>query len=114
MLVFLLQVATGAAASANEMHGIRMPTFIHLGSALLSTMFIGATLWARRGDPALSGRVVTAAILLGSQLVLGATLMWLGARPLWLALAHGMVSPMLAIALVSLATASFRANEHGC
>ena len=103
IFIFLLHIATGAAASAGEMHGVRWFAFLHLGTALLSTMFIGATLWSRRDEPLLAGRVVAATSLLTTQLALGLALLSLGARPTWLAFLHGMLSPLLALALVSLA-----------
>lgn len=41
--------------------------------------------------------------LLATQLVLGFVLLWLSTRPVWLAVTHGMLSSLLAMALVSLA-----------
>ncbi len=113
IFVFLLHVATGAAASANEMHGIRWFAFLHLGTALLSAMFIGATLWDRRCDRSMAGRVVMATWTMAMLLVLGFAMTWLGARPIWLAFVHGMLSPLLAIALVSMAARDSPKNEHG-
>jgi heme A synthase len=113
LFIFLLHVATGAATSAHEMHGIRWFAFVHLGTALLSTMFIGAALWARRDDQLVAGRVVSAACLMGMLLLLGFAMTWLGARPVWLTFAHGMLSPLLAIPLVSMAARDSRKNEHG-
>lgn len=113
IIVFLLHVATGAAASAGEMHGIRWFAFLHLGTAMLSTMFIGAALWARRGDQSVAGRVIIAACLMGMLLLLGFLMTWLGARPIGLAFVHGMLSPLLAILLVSMAAHDSPKNEHG-
>ncbi|MBL0123961.1 MAG: hypothetical protein IPP88_14960 [Betaproteobacteria bacterium] len=113
IFVFLLHVATGAAASASEMHGIRWFAFLHLGTALLSTMFIGATLWYRRCDRLMARRVAVTAWLTVTLLMLGFLMMWLGARPTWLAFVHGMLSPLLAIPLASMAARDSPKNEHG-
>lgn len=112
ILVFLAHVATGAAASAYEMHGIRWFAFLHLGTALLSTMFIGASSWARCREPLLAGWAVATTILLAAQLALGFTLMSLGERPIWLAFLHGMLSPLLAIALASMVTRDSLIHVH--
>jgi heme A synthase len=104
ILVLLAQVATGAAASAQEMHGVRWFVYVHLGAAILTTMFIGASLWVRRAMPALAPYTAAGTGLLLVQLVLGIALLWLGDRPIWLALIHGMLSPLMGMALVSIAT----------
>ena len=101
--VFLVHIATGAAASADEMHGMRGFALLHLGTALLAFMFIGASIWARRREPSLAGWTKATTALLVAQVAFGLVLMWLGTRPVWLAYLHGMLSPLLAIALVSLA-----------
>ena len=103
LFVFLAHVATGAAASAYEMQGVRWPTFMHLSSALLATMLISATLWDRRHESPMPAPMIATAGLFATQLALGFTLLWLGERPVWAALMHGMLSPLLAMALVSLA-----------
>ena len=103
LFVFLAHIAAGAAASAYEMRGVRWPTFLHLGSSILATMFIGATLWDRRHDSPIGGSAMVTAGLLATQLVLGFVLLWLSTRPVWLAVTHGMLSSLLAMALVSLA-----------
>ena len=103
ILVFLAHVATGAAASALDMHNVRWFVFVHIGTAMFVTMFVGATLWDRRHDATIAGWTVATAGLMVLQLALGCALMWLGTRPTWLAYMHGMLSPLLAITLVSLA-----------
>ena len=103
IIVFLLHVTTGAAASANQMHGIRWFAFVHLGTAMLSIMFVGASLWDHRREPSLAAWSAATTILMVAQSGLGFALIWHGSRPAWLGLLHGMLSPMLAIALVSLA-----------
>ena len=103
ILVFLAHIATGAAASADEMHGMRGFALLHLGTALLAFMFIGASILARRREPSLAGWTKATTALLVAQVAFGLVLMWLGTRPVWLAYLHGMLSPVLAIALVSLA-----------
>ena len=102
LFVFLVHVATGAAASAQEMHGIRWFAFLHLATALLAIMFIGAILWDRRGESLTIGRMTATAVLL-AEVALGGGLMWFDDRPIWLAFSHGMLSTMLAMALVSMA-----------
>jgi len=103
VFVFLAHVATGAAASAQEMHGVRWLAFLHLGTALLAVMFIGASLWDRHRESSMAGWRAATAVLLFAQVLLGFGMMWLDARPIWLAFLHGMLSPLLAIGLVSLA-----------
>ena len=111
IIVFLLHVATGAAASANEMHGIRWFAFVHLGTAMLLIMFVGASLWECRREPSLAGWSAATTIFMAAQWGLGFALMSHDSRPVWLGLLHGMLSPMLAIALVSLAIRG--ADTHG-
>ena len=106
ILVFLAQVATGAAASATQMHGVRVFAVLHLGSALLSTMFVGACLWERKATLPVAAWSIAAAGIMMAQLTLGFVLMGVEARPLWLAFLHAMLAPMLAISLVSLAIRS--------
>lgn len=102
--MLLFHVGTGAAASALEMRDLHRLTYLHLGTALLATTFIGASLWGLRADPANAGWSVATASIMVTQLALGCALMWVGSRPTWLAFLHGMLSPLLAIALVSLAS----------
>lgn len=104
LVVYLAHIATGAGASAYEMQGVRWPTFVHLATALLATMLIGATLFDRRHDSPIAGSTIAATGLLAMQLVMGFVLLWLGTRPVWLGVMHGMLSSLLAMALVSLAT----------
>ena len=103
ILVFLAHVAAGAAASAFDMHNVRWFVFVHIGTAMLTTMFVGASLWDRRLDASIADWTVATASLMVLQMALGCALMWLGTRPTWLAYVHGMLSPLLAITLVSLA-----------
>ena len=103
ILAFLAHVAAGAAASAFEMHNVRWFVFVHIGTAMLATMFVGATLWDLRRDASIAGWIVATAGLMVLQVALGCALMWLGTRPVWLAYVHGMLSSLLAITLVSLA-----------
>ena len=106
ILAFLAHVAAGAAASAFDMHHVRWFVFVHIGSAMLTTMFVGATLWDRRRDASIAGWTVATAGLMVLQVALGCALMWIGTRPTWLAYVHGMLSPLLAITLVSLVNRS--------
>ena len=111
ILIFLAHVATGAAASAFDMHNIRWFVFVHIGTALLTTMFVGASVWERRRDASSAGWTVATAGLMVLQVALGCALMWLGTRPTWLAYVHGMLSPLLAITLVSLANRGASTRE---
>ncbi len=103
ILAFLAHIAAGAAASAFAMHDVRWFAFVHIGTATLATMLVGAILWDRRRDATIARWTVAAAGLMVLQLALGFALMWLGTRPTWLAYLHGMLSPLLAITLVPLA-----------
>lgn len=111
ILVFLAHVAAGAAASAFDMHNVRWFVFVHIGTAMLTTMFVGASLWDRRRDASIAGWTVATVGLLVLQVALGCALTWLGTRPTWLAYVHGMLSPLLAIALVSLANRGASTRE---
>ena len=102
LFVFLAHVATGTAASAQEMHGVRWFAFLHLATALLAVMFVGASLWDRRGESSTIGWMTATAVLL-AEVALGGGLMWFDDRPIWLAFSHGMLSTVLAMALVSMA-----------
>ncbi|MEO8102096.1 MAG: hypothetical protein ABI790_06190 [Betaproteobacteria bacterium] len=112
VFIFLAHVATGAAASAQEMHGMRGLAFAHLGTALLVVMFVGACAWHTRGEIALAGCSGAISVLLVAQAATGLGLMFLVARPLWLSFVHGMLSPLLALALVSLAIRSARIERQ--
>ena len=111
IVAFLAHVAAGAAASAFDMHNVRWFVFVHIGTAMLTTMFVGASLWDRRRDAAIAGWTVATAGLMVLQVALGCALMWLGTRPTWLAYVHGMLSPLLAITLVSLANRNASTRE---
>ena len=111
ILAFLAHVAAGAAASAFEMHNVRWFVFVHIGTAMLTTMFVGASLWDRRRNAAIAGWTVATAGLMVLQVALGCAMMWLGTRPTWLAYVHGMLSPLLAITLVSLANRGVATRE---
>ena len=111
ILVFLAHIAAGAAASALEMRDVRWFAFVHIGTAILATMFVGASLWDRRRDVSIAGWTAATVGLMLLQMALGCALMWLGTRPTWLAYAHGMLSPLLAITLVSLANRGASTRE---
>jgi uncharacterized membrane protein YfcA len=98
---FLVHVATGAAASAYAMHGLRWPALVHLGSLLLCIILIGAILqeiYRQRPPDRWFGILVC---LLVFQLLLGYLMMWQEVRPVWLSFFHAMLSPVLGLALVS-------------
>lgn len=103
LIVLLVHIGSGAAASAQAMHGVHSITFIHLGSAILTTMFVGAMLWAQRGQRRVSRLFVMMALLLVAQVALGLALKSIGEMPVWLKFVHAMFTPLLAIGLVSIA-----------
>ncbi len=103
LIVFLVHVGSGAAASAFEMRGIRWLAFIHMGSAVLVFLFVGAILWVRHGRERLTRLVGTMTLLLAAQIALGLVLIAMDARPTWLGFLHAMLSPLLAAGLVSVA-----------
>jgi heme A synthase len=102
LIAFVLHVATGAAASAWEMRGIRWPGFLHLGSLVLCIVLVGSTWLAARGHPATARWRAALAGLMGAQLLAGYVLMWQESHPFWLSFLHAMLSPLLAFTLVSL------------
>ena len=103
LLVFLAHVGIGAAASALSVRGIRWLAFLHMGSAVLVVIFVGALLWARYGRARLTRLVGIMTLLLAAQIALGLALMAAAPRPVWLGFLHAMLSPLLAAGLVSIA-----------
>ncbi len=103
LIVFLVHVGSGAAASALEMRGIGWVAFIHMGSAVLVFLFVGAILWDRHGRERLTRLVGAMTLLLVAQIALGLALIAMDARPTWLEFLHAMLSPLLAAGLVSIA-----------
>lgn len=103
LLVFLAHVGLGAAASALDMRGIRWLAFIHMSSAVLVIVLVGALLWVRHGRTPLPWLVGTMTLLVAAQVALGLALMAADSRPLWLGFAHAMLSQLLAAGLVSFA-----------
>ena len=102
LVVFIAHIATGAGASAYQMLGLHWPARVHLGSAVLCVYLLVALLIEKRlsSSRAHSGKALV--YLMFTQLLLGAALIWLNHRPLWLSFMHAMLSPLLAMALVSL------------
>lgn len=102
--VLFLHVGLGAAASALEMRAIHWVAFLHVGTAMLTSLLVGAILWDRRAYKPLAQWVRTLAAVLVAQVVLGLLLLWIGGRPPpALGLVHAMLSPLLAVGLVSIA-----------
>lgn len=102
-LVFFLHVGLGAAASALEMRNIHWVAFLHVGTAMLTSMLVGSILWDRRKHQPLAKLAGALAALLAAQLVLGLLLLWVGGRSPGLGLVHAMLSPLLLAGLVSMA-----------
>lgn len=116
LLAFLAHAGVGAAASALAMRGIRWVALIHMGSAVLVVVLVGALLWARRGRLPLTRLVATTTLLLAAQAVLGIVLMGLDQRPVGVGFLHAMLSPLLAAGLVSIAvrdSTGGRTTEEG-
>lgn len=103
LLVFFLHVGLGAAASALEMRAIHWVAFLHVGTAMLTSMLVGSILWDRREHQPLAKLVGALAALLAAQLALGLLLLWVGGRPPGLGLVHAMLSPLLLAGLISMA-----------
>lgn len=103
LVVFLAHAGSGAAASALEMRGIRWAAFIHAGTAMLATMFIGAILWERHTTGGLDRIARGTAWLLAVQLALGVITLLIFPRPAWMGFLHSMLALLLAAGLVSIA-----------
>lgn len=102
-VAYLAHAGSGAAASALEIRGIRWVAFVHLGTAMLATMFVGAILWELRGRHALGRIVRSMAFLLAMQLVFGLATLWIDHRPVWMSFIHAMLALFFAVGLVSIA-----------
>ncbi|MEI8326118.1 MAG: hypothetical protein WCH44_12280 [Betaproteobacteria bacterium] len=96
----LVQVATGAGASAAAMHALHWPTFVHLGTLPLALILIGAVLLDQRRARARQHAALAG--LLALQLFAGYVLMGQEPRSVGLSFFHAMLAPLLAMALVSL------------
>lgn len=103
VLVLVIHIGLGAAASAFAARGVHGVSFIHSGTAMLTTLLLASLLWDRRQIELLRGWVNTMAGLLAAQLVLGIAALWLEGQPAWLGFVHAMVSAGLSIGLVSIA-----------
>lgn len=102
-IVLLAHIGSGAAASAQQMHAVVWGAFVHIGSALLVLVFVGAILWARQGRAWLQRPVACMTLLLIVQFALGLALMSFDLRPVWLGFVHAMLTPLLAAGLVTVA-----------
>ncbi len=103
VLILLLHTGTGAAASAMEMHGLRWISAIHLGLAILATMFLGSVLWQRRHSRHCAATVAFMTAVLAAQLALGVTSYAVGHGHALAGFAHALLTPLLAAGLVTLA-----------
>ena len=102
MVALLVQVGTGAAASAWEMHAVHWPALVHLASGLFCAILIGSVLLDQRSKPGTGGRRWVVAGLLAGQLLLGYLLMGQDERSVALSFVHAMLAPLLAGAFISL------------
>jgi heme A synthase len=110
LAALLLHVASGAAASFYEMHALRWPAFVHLASFALCLIVFGVVLREQRGDASVRRCGTLLAGLFTGQALLGYVLMWQESRNVGLSFLHAMVSPLVALALVSLAVRSAAAK----
>lgn len=108
LLFFVLHVGTGAAASAWEMKGVRWPAFVHLGSLIVCIILIGKLVILRRRQYLLIRYTTAVEVIFVMQFLTGYVLMWQDQRAVILSFLHGMLSPALAMALVSL----LQRNRH--
>ncbi|MBK6592708.1 MAG: hypothetical protein IPG23_08170 [Burkholderiales bacterium] len=102
MVLLVVHVGLGAAASAFAARGTHWVSFVHSGSAMLTLMLVGSIVWDRRGVDRLRIPVLFTAGLLVFQLVLGVSALWADGRPVWLGFVHAMLSPLLAAGLVTI------------
>ena len=102
MFALLLQVGTGAATSAWEMHAVHWPALVHLACGLFCGAMIGLVVLDQRDKSWPSGCRWVVAGLLAGQLVLGYLLMRQDQRSIALSFVHAMLAPLLASAFVSL------------
>lgn len=110
LVVFLAHVASGAAANALEMRGIRWVAYAHLGTAILVTMFVGAVLWDQRCSKRLRVVIGGTALIWSLQIAFGVALLSISQRPIWLGVLHALLTPLLAAGLVSIAVRSAADN----
>ena len=102
MFALLLQVGTGAATSAWEMHAVHWPALVHLACGFFCAAMIGLVVLDQRDKSGPSGCRWVVAGLLAGQLVLGYLLMRQDQRSIALSFVHAMLAPLLASAFVSL------------
>lgn len=102
LAALLLQVASGASASAWAMQGLRWPTYTHLASVVLVLILCGVILLDQFNRPGQRQRSGVVAGLLLAQILAGYVLMAQDSRTLGLSLLHALLAPLLAGALVSL------------
>lgn len=113
LLCFLVHVGVGAAASAYAMHGLHWPAFFHLASLLVFIVLAGNLLRQRISERLLDLATWSLLGMLILQMVLGYFLMWQTPRPVGLSFIHAMLSPLLALALVSLVLRGHQGTLHG-
>lgn len=102
LAALMLQVLTGASASAWEMQGLRWPTFVHLACVVLVLILTGVVMLDQCHRPWQRKRSFVVTSLLAAQVVAGYVLMAQDSRALGLSLFHALLAPLLAGALVSL------------
>jgi heme A synthase len=102
LTALLLQMASGAGASAWEMQGLRWPAFVHLACVVFVLILTGVVLLDQYHKPRQRTRSFVVVGLLAAQVLVGYVLMAQDSRTLGLSLFHALLAPLLAAALVSL------------
>lgn len=108
LAALMLQVITGASASAWAMQGVHWPSFVHLACLVFVLILLGVVLLGQYHRPWQRKRSVVLRVLLASLVVTGYVLMSQDRRPVWLSLLHALLVPLLAASLVSLLKHSHR------
>ncbi len=119
MVAFVLHSATGAATSAALAQGGRLPVLLHLVTLGAWLVLAGAVGWFRQDRDGLAVRRTCLLALVALQSLIGYLALAPSERSLGLLLAHALISPVLALVLVSLAVReipsgqAIRAAQHG-
>ncbi|MBE2263238.1 MAG: hypothetical protein IAE92_10885 [Burkholderiaceae bacterium] len=99
---FVLHTATGAAASAALAQGARLPVLLHLMTLAIWLVLCGSMLLLPVADRCASRLRLALVALLGAQMLTGYLAMMPPQRAGALLLSHALLSPALALLLVSL------------
>ena len=102
LIALLLHIATGGLAAANSqwLPNLGFTVWLHVASAMGLMVLIAFLMRQRRASTGVPVIKVLRYLMTG-QILLGGLLMLLNLRPIWLNFAHGMVSALLAMALLT-------------